>query len=193
LFCSWNAIVVNGHDVNELLAAFKVASETKDKPTCLIAKTFKGNGLKGIENELDWHGKPLGDKATDLLATLRSLVNEETLVRPAIPKITAKVAEIKNEKEIKLLPPPAYDAKKEVATRLAHGTALEKLAKTCEHVIALDADTKNSTYSIKFRVRTRSMLTCCSLRTLTSKTRTIGHGRVLFMLTCLGCCTETIR
>ena len=39
-----------------------------------------------------------------------------------------------------------------IATRLAHGTALEKLGKGCEYVIALDGDTKNSTFSIKFRV-----------------------------------------
>ncbi|CAF4313431.1 unnamed protein product, partial [Rotaria magnacalcarata] len=38
-----------------------------------------------------------------------------------------------------------------IATRLAHGTALEKLGKGCEYVIALDGDTKNSTFSIKFR------------------------------------------
>jgi transketolase len=95
----------------------------------------------------------LGDKAPEILAGLRKLVNEETLVRPQLPKIVAKVSEIKKEKEIKLSSPPNYDGKKEIATRLAHGTALEKLGKACEYVIALDGDTKNSTYSIKFRVR----------------------------------------
>ncbi|CAF3455960.1 unnamed protein product [Rotaria sp. Silwood1] len=145
----WHAIIVNGQDVSQLLAAFKEASETKDKPTCILAKTFKGSGLKGIENELDWHGKPLGDKANEIVAHLRKLVKEETLVRPQIPKITAKVPEIKKDKQIKLAP-PNYDGKKEVATRLAHGTALEKLGKACEYVIALDGDTKNSTFSIKF-------------------------------------------
>jgi transketolase len=94
----------------------------------------------------------LGDKAPEILAHLRKLVNEETLVRPEIPKITAKVTEIKRDKEVKLSSPPNYDGKKEIATRLAHGTALEKLGKSCEYVIALDGDTKNSTYSIKFRV-----------------------------------------
>lgn len=143
--------MVNGHDVNQLLAAFKEASETKDRPTCIVAKTFKGSGLKGIENELDWHGKPMGDKAADLVADLRKLVNEDSLVRPQIPKIVAKVSEIKKDKEIKLSSPPNYDGKKEIATRLAHGTALEKLGKACEYVVALDGDTKNSTYSIKFR------------------------------------------
>jgi len=95
----------------------------------------------------------LGDKAAEIVANLRKLVDEETLVRPQIPKITAKVPEIKKDKEIKLSSPPNYDGKKEIATRLAHGTALEKLGKGCEYVIALDGDTKNSTYSIKFRVR----------------------------------------
>ena len=97
-----------------MLAAFKEASETKDRPTCIIAKTFKGNGLKGIENESNWHGKPLGDKAAELVDNLRKLVDEKTLVRPQIAKITAKVPEMKREKEIKLASPPTYDGKKEV-------------------------------------------------------------------------------
>lgn len=95
----------------------------------------------------------MGDKAAGIIANLRKLVDEKTLVRPEIAKIVAKVSEIKKEKEIKLSSPPNYDGKKEVATRLAHGTALEKLGKSCEYVIALDGDTKNSTYSIKFHVR----------------------------------------
>jgi hypothetical protein len=94
----------------------------------------------------------LGDKAPAIVASLRKLVNEETLVRPEIAKITAKVPEINKDKEVKLSSPPNYDGKKEIATRLAHGTALEKLGKSCEYVIALDGDTKNSTYSIKFHV-----------------------------------------
>jgi transketolase len=105
---------VNGQDVNQLLAAFKEAEETKDRPTCILAKTFKGSGLKGIENELDWHGKPLGDKGIEIVASLRKLVDEETLVRPDLTKIHAKVSEHKKEKEIKLSSPPNYDGKKEV-------------------------------------------------------------------------------
>ncbi|CAF3346064.1 unnamed protein product [Rotaria socialis] len=147
----WHPIVVDGQNVSQLLDAFKEASETKDKPTCIIAKTFKGSGLKGIEDALDWHGKPLGDKAAENVAHLRALVDEATLVRPQIPKVTATVPELKKDKQIKLSSPPNYDGKKEIATRLAHGTALEKLGKGCEYAIALDGDTKNSTFSIKFR------------------------------------------
>ena len=41
----FNAIVVEGHDVEALCRAFYDAECCKGKPTCLIAKTFKGKGL----------------------------------------------------------------------------------------------------------------------------------------------------
>lgn len=44
--CRWNTYVVDGHDVEELCKAFWQAQQVKDKPTCIVAKTFKGKGLK---------------------------------------------------------------------------------------------------------------------------------------------------
>lgn len=41
----FNAIVVDGHSVEELIKAFDAASATKDKPTALICKTYKGTSL----------------------------------------------------------------------------------------------------------------------------------------------------
>ena len=41
----------------------------------------------------------------------------------------------------------------QVATRLAYGTALAKLGKNNPRVIALDGDTKNSTFADRFKVR----------------------------------------
>ena len=38
----WNAIIVDGHDVEAICRAFYEAETCKGKPTCLIAKTFKG-------------------------------------------------------------------------------------------------------------------------------------------------------
>lgn len=45
--------------------------------------------------------------------------------------------------------PPMYKKGDLVATRLAYGTALASLAKTNDRVVALDGDTKNSTFSDK--------------------------------------------
>ena len=46
----------------------------------------------------------------------------------------------------------------QVATRLAYGTALAKLGKNNPRVIALDGDTKNSTFADRFKVRTGQSL-----------------------------------
>ena len=52
---------------------------------------------------------------------------------------------------MKLSSPPQYKKGDQVATRLAYGTALAKLAENNDRVIALDGDTKNSTFSEKLK------------------------------------------
>lgn len=41
----FNAIIVDGHDVESLCRAFFDAENCKDKPTCLVCKTLKGESL----------------------------------------------------------------------------------------------------------------------------------------------------
>lgn len=43
----WNTYVVDGHDVEELCKALWQAKQMKGKPTAIVAKTFKGKGLRG--------------------------------------------------------------------------------------------------------------------------------------------------
>lgn len=47
----WNAIVVDGHDVEAVCRAFYEAQTCKDKPTCLVAKTFKGEWCMHVKRE----------------------------------------------------------------------------------------------------------------------------------------------
>lgn len=49
---SWNTSVVDGHDVEALCKAFYDASTVKGRPTCILAKTFKGKGIPGIKKDL---------------------------------------------------------------------------------------------------------------------------------------------
>lgn len=43
--CSWHAIIVDGHSVEELC---KALSQPRHQPTAIIAKTVKGKGIPGI-------------------------------------------------------------------------------------------------------------------------------------------------
>lgn len=43
----FNAVVIDGHNVEEILKALDTAKTVKGKPTAIIAKTYKGKGLQG--------------------------------------------------------------------------------------------------------------------------------------------------
>ncbi|KYN38710.1 Transketolase-like protein 2 [Trachymyrmex septentrionalis] len=148
----FNALVVDGHDVEELAKAFHEAQNTKERPTAILAKTFKGKNFPQIEDTENWHGKPLGNRAADVLQHLNGLLKNpgNLQLHPQKPLVDdAPVVDISN---IALAFPPNYKLGEQVATRVAYGTALAKVAKNNARVIALDGDTKNSTYAEKIKV-----------------------------------------
>ena len=142
----FHAIVVDGHDILELCKAFDEAESVLDKPTCLIAKTFKGKYFPDIENLMNWHGKALGDKTASVVKHVESLIKNPA-VKPtniAPPTMDAPSVDITG---VSLSDPPAYNLGDKLATRQAYGSALAKLAKNHANVVALDGDMKNSTFS----------------------------------------------
>ena len=58
---NFNVINIDGHDFDEIDAAFKKAKETKGMPTAIIAKTTKGKGVSFMEGQAGWHGKAPND------------------------------------------------------------------------------------------------------------------------------------
>ncbi|XP_071961722.1 transketolase-like [Antedon mediterranea] len=145
----WNAIVVDGHNVEDLCKVFHEASVTTGKPTAILAKTFKGKGCPDVENLENWHGKALGAKAEGAIDAISKLIkNNKHSLTPPVPVDDAPAVNIS---EVKLFEAPSYSLGDMVATRVAYGTALVKIGKDNKHVVAIDGDMKNSTYSIKFR------------------------------------------
>ena len=57
----FNVISVDGHDFEQLDAAFTAAEAFKGKPTAIIAKTVKGKGVSFMENQVGWHGNAPDD------------------------------------------------------------------------------------------------------------------------------------
>ena len=52
---------MDGHNFDELEAAFNKARETKGKPFAIVMKTTKGKGVSYMENQAGWHGKAPND------------------------------------------------------------------------------------------------------------------------------------
>jgi transketolase len=51
----WNVISVDGHNYNEIHAAYRAAQRFKGKPSIIVAKTVKGKGIPFMEDNNDWH------------------------------------------------------------------------------------------------------------------------------------------
>lgn len=53
----FNVLNIDGNNIEEILKALEIAKNTKNKPTCIVAKTVKGKGVSFMENKAEWHGK----------------------------------------------------------------------------------------------------------------------------------------
>ena len=58
----FQVINIDGNDIDEILKAFEVAKNIKEKPVCIVAKTIKGKGVSFMENKVEWHGKAPNDE-----------------------------------------------------------------------------------------------------------------------------------
>jgi transketolase len=138
----WETIEVDGHDVEAIDRAYTEAAGTTGKPTVVIARTIKGKGVKAVENQPGWHGKPLDDPdaAIQELGGLRNI--HVDVAQPA----TAEAHTFPNG-ELEL---PRYDVGEEVATRKAYGDALAALGTARGDVVAVDGEVSNSTFAEVF-------------------------------------------
>uniref|UniRef100_A0A8C2WCG1 Transketolase n=1 Tax=Cyclopterus lumpus TaxID=8103 RepID=A0A8C2WCG1_CYCLU len=131
----WQAIIVDGHSVEELC---KVLSQPRHQPLAIIAKTIKGKGIPAAEDKMGWHGKPLPkDMADSVIKEMQSrVVSCNKRLYPAPPNEDASPVSLRNVL---------------MTDKKAYGMALAKLGRYNDHVVALDGDTKNSTFSELFK------------------------------------------
>lgn len=133
------AVVVDGHDLEAIDAALARADDDLERPLVILARTVKGKGIPGVEDEEDWHGKPMpedrAEEAIDALGGVRSL----QVRGPRPPEVERRSA---SRGQVEL---PTFDVGEEIATRKAYGPALAALADVDPRVVALDGEVSNST------------------------------------------------
>ncbi len=62
----FNTIAIDGHDFEQIEAAFENAKATKGKPTAIVMKTTKGKNVSFMENNAGWHGKAPNDAEREI-------------------------------------------------------------------------------------------------------------------------------
>jgi transketolase len=139
----WDAIEIDGHDVEAIDRAYAQALATTGKPVVVVARTIKGKGAKEVEDKNGWHGKAL-DHADEIIEELGGDRN----IKIQVQKPDTNGA--RHEFETSALELPRYDVGEEVATRRAYGDALAALGAARGDVVALDGEVSNSTYADSF-------------------------------------------
>ena len=72
----FNVIQIDGHDLDQIDAAFTAARACKGKPTAIIQKTVKGKGVSFMENQVAWHGSaPNQEQRDQAFAELQAVLN----------------------------------------------------------------------------------------------------------------------
>ena len=138
----WNALEVDGHDIDAIDAALAAAVATAGKPTVLVARTMKGKGVAAVENQNGFHGKPLDDPE----AAIAELGGQTDVhVDVARPKTPAPERAAPRALEL-----PRYELGTEVATRKAYGDALAALGTARPDVVVIDGEVSNSTFAETF-------------------------------------------
>lgn len=148
----WHAVTIDGHDMEAIVAALDEVMNVTDRPSVIVARTRKGKGVSFIEDKDGWHGKPLkkGEETERAIAELREAT--EPVAGLKIKSIEGRtVNPISSDDLDKTISSPnKYKTGEQLATREVYGAALARLGDSNPRVVALDGDTKNSTYSEKF-------------------------------------------
>jgi transketolase len=138
------AIVIDGHDVRDIDRALAEARSGGGRPTVVIARTVKGQGVKEVADKADWHGKPLppdlAEKAIAELGGIRDLRVRTQNPEPREPAPFDGIGTVEL---------PRYEKGEKVATRKAYGDALMALGAR-PLVVATDGEVSNSTMTVEF-------------------------------------------
>ncbi|NUW36388.1 transketolase [Nonomuraea sp. SMC257] len=139
----WHTVEIDGHDPGQIDFALGDACNTRRRPTVILAKTRKGEGVVEVENREGAHGKALKDPDTAVaeLGGVRTLTVD--VHRPEIMPQPYRFDDGK-------LTLPEYEPGTRVATRTGYGEALAALGAARGDVVALDGEVADSTKTQEF-------------------------------------------
>lgn len=166
-------IIEKGNSMESVLAAFKDRlGAPRTAPLMFIAKTKKGAGVSFMENADNWHGKPIPQDKLE--QALQDIGEVDFSVSGAIEKPAEKSnARTNIQKSVDFKMPSTA-----MSTREAYGHALAELAQTNKDIIALDAETSNSTYAEFVKKETPDQFVECYIAEQNMVSMALGMAKV---------------
>jgi transketolase len=160
----WKAIVVDGHNIAELVTALEKAKQTKGKPTIIIAKTTKGKDTSCYANNPMCHGswapkeedykkslEELDAKEKEILQADYSELIKKAAIRELEPQISVGTdMNLLKSKKGEPFEDYVFEKGQKISLRNAFGMAASNLAKKYDNFDLFDADVKGGTMTCIF-------------------------------------------
>lgn len=184
----WNAILIeNGNDIEEVQQAYlKLRTTPYALPTMLIAKTKKGAGVSFMEDKDNWHGKAI--PKAQLEQALGGIGKVDFSIVGKIEKpggsdlgVSPTRADSRSAGEHWRGDEPRQNLASSISTREAYGFALADLAKQNSNIIALDAETSNSTYAEFVKKETPDQFIECFIAEQNMVSMALGMSKIGFV------------
>ncbi len=158
----WNVIIIDGHDIVQILKALEESKKNKYLPTMIIAHTRKGHGISIWDNTAKSHGS-WGPSDQDYSKGKKELeINRQkisaTNFKDSEIKFLEPMIKLKSDREENSIVRPEsgnfpnYEFKlgEKISLRNAFGMAAANLAKTYKNFDLFDADVKSGTMAVSF-------------------------------------------
>jgi len=153
----WRTEEIDGHDLEEILEVL-AAVGLGTQPLVILAKTLKGQGISFAQDQEGWHGRPLSkEEAARAIAELQPTAKSGIGHPVAAPN---QLPSPQNDPPASY-PPTAYKLGDMIATREPYGNDLVRIGEVDPRIVAMDGDTKNSTFSDKFYRKFPNRFTEC--------------------------------
>ena len=158
----WNVIIIDGHDIVQILKALEASKKNKDLPTMIIAYTRKGHGISIWDNTAKSHGSwgpseqdySKGKKELEINRQKISTMNfKDSEIRFLEPMIKLKDDREENsvvKPESGDFPNYSFKQGEKISLRTAFGMAASNLAKIYKNFDLFDADVKSGTMAASF-------------------------------------------
>jgi transketolase len=142
----WETAVIDGHNFEEIMAAYERIPKLIGRPLMIIAGTIKGKGVSFLEDRNGWHGKALSKEQLEQAIEEFGEIDKSVRGQISGPEDMKPGKYIPQKNEVF-----SYAIDKPFATRKAYGNALVRIFPQFPDMVVLDAEVSNSTYSEIFK------------------------------------------
>ena len=97
----WHVLLLDGHDMGQIVDAFEQARSMTGHPVVLLAHTVKGKGVSFMEDQAGWHGKT--PNSEELMKALDELnLRDQIPLQPLLDRAKQYQAEVDRKLEAKM-------------------------------------------------------------------------------------------